>query len=73
MYQQDETIPSDEEEELEKLALNFKEKFREIANKYQYLLLQESMVRQESCFIDLTLILIFFPFCSAYIVLQSCV
>lgn len=43
MYQQDETIPSDEEEELEKLALNFKEKFREIANKYQYLLLQESM------------------------------
>lgn len=46
MYQTDEDIPSEEEEEFEKTALRFQDKFRELSSKFQQILLQESMVRR---------------------------
>lgn len=46
MYQPDEDIPSEEEEEFEKTALRFQDKFRELSSKFQQILLQESMVRR---------------------------
>lgn len=46
MYQNDEDIPSDEEEEFEKTAVRFQDKFRMLSGKFQQILLQESMVRR---------------------------
>lgn len=44
MYQADEDIPSDEELEFERTALAFQDKFRRLSEKFQQMLLQESMV-----------------------------
>lgn len=46
MYQTDEDIPSEEEEEFEKSAIRCQDKFRKLSDKFQQLLLQESMVRR---------------------------
>ena len=46
MYQPDEDIPSEEEEDFEKTAIKFQDKFRKLSGKFQQILLQESMVRR---------------------------
>lgn len=46
MYQNDEDIPSEEEEEFEETATRFQDKFRKLSGKFQQILLQESMVRR---------------------------
>lgn len=46
MYQEDETVPSDEEDEFERTAIGFQHKFQSLQTKYQHLLIQESMVNR---------------------------
>lgn len=45
MYQHDEDIPSEEEDAFEHTAIQFREKFRKLSEKFQKILIQESMVR----------------------------
>ncbi|XP_065371309.1 putative mediator of RNA polymerase II transcription subunit 26 [Calliphora vicina] len=48
MYQTDEDIPSEEEEEFEKTAIRFQDKFRKLSGKFQQILLQESMLEHRT-------------------------
>ncbi|KAM7359258.1 BRD4 interacting chromatin remodeling complex associated protein isoform 2-T2 [Cochliomyia hominivorax] len=48
MYQTDEDIPSEEEEEFEKSAIRFQDKFRKLSGKFQQILLQESMLQHRT-------------------------
>ncbi|XP_061386567.1 mucin-5AC-like [Musca vetustissima] len=48
MYQNDEDIPSEEEEEFEKTAIRFQDKFRKLSGKFQQILLQESMLQHRT-------------------------
>ncbi|XP_037814931.1 mucin-5AC [Lucilia sericata] len=48
MYQPDEDIPSEEEEEFEKTAIRFQDKFRHLSGKFQQILLQESMLQHRT-------------------------
>ncbi|XP_058977468.1 mucin-5AC [Musca domestica] len=48
MYQNDEDIPSEEEEEFEKTAIRFQDKFRKLSGKFQQIILQESMLQHRT-------------------------
>lgn len=48
MYQHDEDIPSEEEDAFEQTATHFREKFRKLSERFQKILMQESMVKRRS-------------------------
>lgn len=49
MYQHDEDIPSEEEDAFEQTATHFREKFRKLSERFQKILIQESMVKKDIC------------------------